>query len=157
MSAGKTTVAAMLVVGISLSPIAVHAHCQIPCGIYDDDIRLDLMAEDIATIEKAMKEISDLSSADKINYNQLVRWIDNKDTHADKFMNIATQYFMVQRIKPVAPDSAGFDIYLKQVRLLHQMLYIAMRCKQTTDLNYPAQLKQLLGEFRNLYNEHHTH
>ena len=31
---------------------AALAHCQIPCGIYGDKLRIDLMMEDAATIEK---------------------------------------------------------------------------------------------------------
>ena len=28
------------------SPQAIHAHCQIPCGIYDDHARVEAMLED---------------------------------------------------------------------------------------------------------------
>ncbi|MDY6953871.1 MAG: superoxide dismutase [Ni], partial [Thermodesulfobacteriota bacterium] len=33
------------------------AHCEIPCGIYDDQMRIDMIAEHITTIEKSMKQI----------------------------------------------------------------------------------------------------
>ena len=32
----------------------VLAHCEIPCGIYDDQTRVQLIHEHIGTIEKAM-------------------------------------------------------------------------------------------------------
>jgi nickel superoxide dismutase len=116
------------------------------------------MAEDIATIEKSMKKITKLSAAENINYNQLVRWIDNKETHADKFMDIVTQYFMAQRIKPVeSSDTEKYDTYLKQIILLHRMLVTAMKSKQTTDLQHVDRLKTLLEEFKTLYLEHHSH
>jgi len=35
----------------------IFSHCEIPCGIYDDPMRLDMMAEHIGTIEKSMKQI----------------------------------------------------------------------------------------------------
>ena len=34
----------------------VLAHCQIPCGIYGDELRVQMMAEDIRTIGKTMNE-----------------------------------------------------------------------------------------------------
>ena len=77
------------------------AHCEIPCGIYTDDMRIKMILEDIATIEKSMKKINELSKDPAKNSNQLVRWINNKEHHADKIQEVVTQYFMTQRIKPV--------------------------------------------------------
>ena len=33
------------------------AHCQIPCGIYDDKMRFTMMAEHVTTIEKSMNQM----------------------------------------------------------------------------------------------------
>ena len=85
---------------VSLVASKALSHCQIPCGIYDDPARFTLMAEHITTIEKAMKTLVDLSSEKKPNYNQLVRWVQNKEHHADEISEIATYYFMAQRVKP---------------------------------------------------------
>lgn len=73
----------MLIVILSGAQL-VLSHCQIPCGINDDPMRFDMMAEDIRTIEKSIRQIDELSAGKDKNYNQLVRWIDNKDYHADK-------------------------------------------------------------------------
>ena len=35
----------------------VFAHCEIPCGIYGDDMRFEMMGEHIRTIEKSMNMI----------------------------------------------------------------------------------------------------
>ena len=53
------------------------AHCEIPCGIYDDQARVKMIEENITTIEKSMKEILQLEKDNPVNYNQLVRWIMN--------------------------------------------------------------------------------
>jgi nickel superoxide dismutase len=121
------------------------AHCEIPCGIYDDHMRIKMISEHIATIEKSMNEIMALQKAKSINYNQLVRWITNKEDHANELQEIVTQYFMTQRIKMDRKD------YGKELSLLHQMLVYAMKCKQTTDLANTGQLKSLLKEFETLY------
>lgn len=123
------------------------AHCQIPCGIYDDQLRAQLIAEHATTIEKSMKQIMELSKAspNPSNYNQLVRWISNKEEHATKVQDIVTEYFMTQRIKP------GQDNYAEKVIVLHKMLLAAMKCKQTTDIAHVNALRTHLKEFEKLY------
>ena len=76
-------------------------HCEIPCGIYGDETRLTLLAEHITTIEKSINTITALSAEKNSDQNQLVRWITNKEHHAEEFQHIVYQYFMTQRIKPV--------------------------------------------------------
>ena len=128
------------------------AHCQIPCGIYDDDARFTLMLEHVTTVEKSMRQIKSLSKAEKPDSNQVVRWVTNKDVHADKLAGIVTSYFMAQRVKPVPEgDKVGHARYVRQVVLLHQVLVQSMKAKQTTDLAHCAELRKLIAEFRKAY------
>lgn len=124
------------------------AHCEIPCGIYDDRLRTALIGEHISTIEKSMKEIMKLSEQRPVNYNQLARRISNKEDHANKIQHIVSQYFMTQRIKLDAKD------YAKKLTVLHKMLVHAMKCKQTTDHAHIESLRSLLEEFKTLYFGH---
>lgn len=147
-----------LLVG-AVSPV-VLSHCEIPCGIYGDPMRLDMMAEHITTMEKSIRQIVDLSAAGGKNYNQLVRWVVNKEQHADQFGEIVTQYFMKQRIKPASKsDPKAYEDYVRKLTLLHEMLITSMKCKQTTDLENVAKLRSLLAEFRTAYlgEEGHSH
>jgi len=129
-----------------------YAHCEIPCGIYNDELRVTLIEEHIQTIEKSMTEIVRLGKESPVNYNQLVRWIDNKEKHADEIQEIVTQYFMTQRVKPADPnDQAALAAYVKQLSILHAMLVEAMKAKQTTDMEHVEKLKALAGEFREAY------
>ena len=128
------------------------SHCEIPCGIYGDEMRVAMMKEDIATIEKSMKQIIDLAKETKPDYNQIVRWVGNKEHHADKIREVVTKYFMTQRVTPVPPsDAAGQGAYTHKLTLLHQMMVSAMKCKQTTDLAHVEQLKKLLDAFSKAY------
>jgi nickel superoxide dismutase len=79
-----------------------------------------------------------------------VRWVNNKEHHANEIQHIVTQYFMTQRIKP---DQENYE---KKVTVLHKMLLAAMKCKQTTDLANETTLTSLLKEFEGLYFGH-TH
>ncbi len=136
----------------------VYSHCQIPCGIYGDPARFDVLAEHITTIEKSMKQITDLSNRDKPNVNQTVRWVQNKEKHADELSHIITYYFMAQRIKLVVKaEGKAYEEYVKKLTLLHQMLVYSMKAKQTIDLSNVEKLRSLLAEFRTVYFPAGTH
>ena len=129
-----------------------YSHCQIPCGIYDDPARFDEIAEHITTIEKSMIEIMELSKDPAKNANQLIRWVMNKDEHADEISHVVTFYFMAQRIKlPAEGDANAQKDYVKKLTLLHEMLIYSMKSKQTTDLANVEKLRSLLKEFREVY------
>lgn len=143
-----------LLVTVWASVLAPQAwgHCQIPCGIYNDSARFTLMLEHVSTIEKSMDQIKKLSNAESPNCNQLVRWISNKEAHADELTEIVTFYFMAQRVKPAKPqDRAAYEKYVKEVTLLHQMIVNAMKAKQSVDLAYCHKLRELIDHFRRSY------
>lgn len=64
---------------LSFSISNVNAHCEIPFGIDDDQLRTQLIAEHAMTIEKSIKQIMALSKANPTNNNQMVRWVSNKE------------------------------------------------------------------------------
>ena len=147
----KLSLGAVLVSAVVFGSLA-YSHCQIPCGIYDDEARLGAMAEHITTIEKSMKEIERLSAETKPNMNQIVRWVNNKEQHADELSEIVTYYFMAQRIKvPSESDAKAYNDYIKKLTLLHRMLVHAMKAKQTTDLANVQELRSLLEQFHGVY------
>ena len=138
-------------VGFFTATVSLWAHCEIPCGIYGDETRFSMIAEDIRTIEKSMTKIEELSG-DLKNINQVTRWINNKEHHADRIREVVTQYFMTQRVKPPsAEDEQAFAAYTEQLVSLHKMLIYAMKCKQTTDLENAEKLRRLLDEFKEAY------
>jgi len=152
LKSNKTLVAVVMVfAGLVVSSV-VYSHCQISCGIYDDDLRFDMMAEHIHTIDKSMKQIQKLSTADKLDTNQLTRWINNKDEHAAKLSEIITYYFLAQRVKPVAQsEAAEYKKYVGDLTTLHRMLVLAMKTKQSTDIELIAKLNKELAAYRKSY------
>ena len=133
------------------SPVA-RAHCEVPCGIYGDDTRFKLIAEHIQTIEKSMVQVGENMDQEPPNGNQIVRWVNNKEKHADEISHIVTYYFMAQRIKlPPAGDAEANAAYVKKLTLLHQMLVYSMKAKQTTDLSNVDKLRHLLEDFKKAY------
>ena len=135
---------------------AVEPHCEVPCGIYDDSLRVKLMYEHITTIEKAMNQMEEMSKADEMNYNQMIRWVMNKEKHAEEIQDIVSQYFLHQRVKMKATgDKHAFDHYVKQLTTLHEVLVYAMKSKQTTDLSYVKKMRDSLKSFEKNY--FHSH
>jgi len=146
----------LILVSVLLSAIVfgslAYSHCQIPCGIYSDEARFNMIAEHITTIEKSMKLIESLSAQKKPNMNQVIRWVNNKEKHADEISHIVTYYFMAQRLKlPAKGNTKAFNEYVKKLTLLHEMLIYAMKTKQTTDLDNVEKLRSLLDEFHKVY------
>ena len=143
----------LVILGLmAVSASIVYSHCQIPCGIYGDPARFDMIVEHITTIEKSMKQIALLSKQDEPGMNQIARWVNNKENHADELSHIVTYYFMAQRIKLVDKSQGkAYEDYIKKLTLLHEILVYSMKAKQTTDLSNVEKLRSLLNEFRAAY------
>ena len=138
--------------GFTLMSHFLFSHCQVPCGIYDDQMRIKMIAEHITTMEKAMNEVMVLSKESAPNYNQIVRWVVNKEKHAEELSDIVTYYFMTQRLKPVPKtDAKHYANYQEKLELLHHMLVYTMKAKQSTDLTTIEKLRELLKKFEEAY------
>jgi nickel superoxide dismutase len=149
--------ATVLLLALSLNSNS-NAHCQIPCGIYDDELRLQLIAEHITTIEKAINQINQLSNESPVNFNQLARWIANKDEHAQDIQTIISEYFLTQRIRLLeSDDEVAISDYFQKIKLLHEMLVYSMKAKQSLDPDNIIKLRDKLQSFQSLYLENHSH
>ncbi len=138
------------IVGSSLVlPQPTHAHCQIPCGIYDDYARVQSIHEDAATIEKSAKLITELAGkSDVQSQNQLVRWVMNKEKHAQKIISTISDYFLTQRVKPSQED------YAERLIKHHAVIIAAMKAKQNADVKYAKNLKESIDALSFYYLEH---
>ena len=120
------------------------AHCQVPCGIYGDQLRFEQMLEDQHTIAKAQAQINEMTegeiTAQKVN--QMARWVAAKEDHATKVQNTIAAYFMAQRIK------ADNKNYVKQLTAAHAVMVAAMKCKQSAD---PETAEMLENKIFDLY------
>jgi nickel superoxide dismutase len=132
-----------------ISAFNAVAHCQVPCGIFTDDIRFKAMLEDAETIRKACVQIEELSAADTPDHNQIVRWIMTKEDHAKKINQTVLVYFLAQRVK------AGQDHYEDKLVALHEIIVAAMKTKQSTDTERVDALEKAIHKFEGLYHHHH--
>lgn len=118
----------------AIRPHQAWAHCQVPCGIYDDQARIARLKEDATTIAKAIAQINALAGKhDAKPLNQATRWIVTKEDHASHIIEVVSQYFLTQKVKPVAPGADGYEAYLKKLADHHAVLVAAMKTKQNAD------------------------
>ena len=140
----------LTVLGSSFATLQqAQAHCQIPCGIYDDHARVQAMLEDAATVEKAVKMIHDLAGkTDAQSHNQTVRWVMNKEKHAQNIISTISDYFLTQRVK------ADQKHYTERLVKHHAVIVAAMKAKQHADGEYSEGLKASIEALAPYYPEH---
>ena len=143
-----------LIVIIFILSTQLSAHCQIPCGVYDDTMRIKMIEEHTLTILKSMNYI-DANQGDLLNQNQVTRWIISKEQHAQEIQDIVSEYFLTQRIKLKDDSKENQDLYHAQLTALHNVMVDAMKCKQTTDTKNTTSLLENLDRFVNLYFDDH--
>ena len=138
-------------------------HCEVPCGIYGDSLRVSLIKEHVKTVEKAMDQINSLSAEASPNYNQLIRWVLNKESHATEIQHIVAQYFLHQRVKMPKSDlskkesKAAYEKYNGLLQSLHAIQVYSMKSKQGTDTQNIVKLEKAIKKFEGLYFHGHEH
>jgi nickel superoxide dismutase len=142
----RATLAAATALLILAPAGQARAHCQIPCGIYDDHTRVHLMREDVTTIVKSLKELAALTGkTDVQSVNQAVRWVINKDAHAEKIIRTISDYFLTQKLPPPpAADKKAYGAYLEKLARHHAVMVAAMKCKQSGKLDAVKPLEKAL-------------
>lgn len=108
------------------------------------------MHTDYVTIEKASKQIIELSKDPATNAHQLSRWILNKESHAQSIQETVTNYFLAQRLKPAEMESDK-ESYLKKLTTCHKVIVAAMKCKQSTDPKAVESLHNEMHTFMDLF------
>ncbi len=130
----------------------IQAHCQVPCGIYNDHGRIDAMLEDVTTITKAIIQINELSQQhNALSFNQAARWVSTKEQHASHIITTVAEYFLTQKVKAVPANDAGYQKYLQSLALHHRVMRAAMKTKQTVDPESAAALRVAVEELGKLY------
>lgn len=137
---------------------SLSAHCQVPCGIYGDELKFGELEQHVETIAKSSAMIREIAAKESLSaqdQQQLVRWTNNKETHAQKIIDEAANYFLAQRIKSDA------DHYADKLEVLHGIIVYSMKSKQSVEAEPVETLSKKLAEFKELYldhsHEHHTH
>lgn len=132
-----------------LTATVARSHCQLPCGIYDDNARVQSMLEDAETIQKTVILINENSGkSDAQSSNQLARSIANKESHAQSIIDTISDYFLTQRVK------ASQDDYTERLKKHHAVITTSMKAKQNSDPQHVTELKENIIKLVEYYPEH---
>ena len=141
----------VLVALVAAVPHGLYSHCQVPCGIYDDYMRVVKMKEDASTIDKAITQIASLAGkTDVTSINQSVRWVMTKEQHAEAIIGSIANYYLTQRVKSDAAD------YATRLQAHHAVMVAAMKVKQDAKPATVTELRKAIDGIAGYYPEH-TH
>ena len=135
----------------------IFPHCQVPCGIYDDVARIVTIHEDIQTIQKSIKMINELSYGETSakSMNQLVRWVNTKEDHAQHIQDVILNYFLAQRIKPKEKGEKEYKRYVSLTTTCQKIIFYAMKSKQNSDISRLDPLKRQINTLSDTYFDDH--
>ena len=143
----RVTALAIVVAGCAAPSVAL-AHCQVPCGIYGDQLRFEQLLEDAKTIAKAQAQLNELLAEGQPtaqSVNQMARWVMTKEEHADRVQDTMQAYFLAQRIKADSPR------YIEQLKAAHTVITSAMKCKQSADGTTAKALEEAIFDLYRAY------
>lgn len=128
-----------------LSNGSLIAHCQMPCGIYHDDMVYDQIDQFVETVYKGITVLNESKFATVREKNEFVRWVVQKENCCDEAADLITTYFLQQKIKPGEADT--------NTRLIcaHKLLFMLVAIKQNTDLEVVKQFNQEWEKFKLMF------
>lgn len=104
------------------------AHCQMPCGIYHDDMVFDQIDQYVETMYKGITVMNESKFATVKDKNEFVRWVVQKENASNEAANTLLTYFLQQKIKPGEEDTP------KKLASAHKLLFLIVGIKQTADV-----------------------
>lgn len=144
----------LFLLALAVGASTAAAHCQVPCGIYDDGARIAAMKEDATTIAKAVAQIGQLAGqGDAQSFNQAARWVATKEDHASRIITTVAEYFLTQKVKAPAAGAkkAEREHYHQLLADHHAVMKAAMKVKQTVDPSAVAALDAAIDEMGHHY------
>ena len=124
-------------------PVTAHAHCDVPCGIYDPH-QAELAARTVARMVELIGQIPEGSTA-VADRNKFIRCVAVKEEHAEKVKHevqvIWSDYFKPEHLE------AHPDLHDKVWKLLK----LAGKNKQGIDAQAAADLEAATNEFADMF------
>ena len=121
--------------------VVAHAHCDIPCGIYDPH-EAEIAAR---TVARMVELINGLEGDDTETRNKFSRCVRVKEDHAEKVKHevqvIWSDYFKPEHL------TAYPDLHDK----VWKILKLASKNKQSVDAEAAAQLEAAVKEFGEIF------
>ena len=103
-----------------------------------------------------MVQINELTNAGLTaqSINQITRWVNTKEEHAKKIINLMATYCLCQRMKPVGEEGSPFNHekdYIDALKAHHNVMTSAMKSKQSVDLAAADALEHTVADVAKIY------
>lgn len=134
------TIASLLIAQTSLT-----AHCQMPCGIYHDDMVYDQIDQYAETMYKAMSELNSNKFETVKERAQFCRWVLAKENQSCEAADLFTKYFLQQKIKPGEEDTT------EKTLLAQKLLFLMVQIKQNTDIKLVHDFMDNWEKFKHMF------
>lgn len=134
-----------LISGALMYTGSLMGHCQMPCGIYHDDIVFDEIDQYIETMHKGISVLTSSKFGDTKEKNEFIRWVVEKEKASDTVAELITRYFLQQKIKPGEPDT------VKKVTSAHLLLFTLVGIKQNTALSFVEDFAKEWEKFKLMF------
>ena len=126
----------------ALAPRRVaHAHCDVPCGVYDP-APAQIAARTVSRMVELLNGITGMELEDR---NKMVRCTAVKEQHAElvkrEIQVIWSDYFKPEHLEKYP------ELHDLSWRVLKQ----ASKCKQSVDAEAAAELERLVGRFAEIF------
>jgi nickel superoxide dismutase len=125
--------------------IDVSAHCQMPCGIYHDDMVFDEIDQYVETMYKGISVLNNNPFANSKDRNEFTRWVIEKEKASDNVAKWIMQYFLQQKIKPGEADTP------RMLASAHSLLFLLVGIKQNSSLDYVEQFSKEWDKFKLMF------
>lgn len=122
----------------------LSAHCQMPCGIYNDQMVYDQINQFYLTVFKAVKNMEALKADSLEDRNKFVRWVITKDRLCDETAELITKFFLQQKIQPI-------DDNVDLLKSLHKLLFLLVAIKQNVDIKVVQDFNKEWEHFKYLF------
>jgi len=123
---------------------SLSAHCQMPCGIYDDQMVYDEVNQFYLTMFKAVKALQNNKFNSDEDRNQFIRWVMTKERLCNEIAMLLTTYFFQQKIMPI-------DDNIDMVKSLHRLLFQLVAIKQNVDIKIVKDFGKEWDHFKVLF------
>lgn len=120
----------------------LYSHCQMPCGIYHDDMVFDQIDQYVETMVKAMAKLKEIKNGTPQERNEFTRWVITKEHQSDDAAQLILTYFLQQKIKPGDADTD------KRLQSAHRLLFYIVAIKQQVDFKPVADFAEEWEKFK---------
>jgi nickel superoxide dismutase len=125
--------------------IDLNAHCQLPCGIYHDDMVFDQIDQYAETMYKGISVLNQIKINNMHDQNEVIRWVLEKEKESNEIASLITIFFLQQKIKPGEPETP------KRLASAHKLLFLLVAIKQNTDLKFVKEFTDEWETFKTMF------